>query len=347
VSFMGGTPMPRKKLLMIKTLRITSVAAVVLAGIVLASVLVPSLVGFGVGGNGGTKKIVNMLAPLTRILPFGRDDEQVGKILNAPSAVDRFKEQHGDKDQSDQDTTPPLVKQAEVLADIINPKTAAPMQTPATSARIPERPVALPPPSSAKFSLVGTSYSASNPATSCAYVRLADNTYQWFRQGDQIAHYVVKEIRNGSVTCWDGSRNIEMPIEPVPDTASMLETGTALPIPAAPALRQPVVGKVPGPPMTQPVTSTQDLPSANLSNEDQEALGDLVNRLKELDTDPTNRAAAANKLISEFRSSRVSAEEAEKLGDLGEELNGNKDSLKEERRREFLRRLSAPRSTKN
>ncbi len=337
---------------MIKTLRVTSVAAVVLASIVLASVLVPSLVGLGVDGNRGTKKIVGMLAPLTRILPFARDDEQMGEILNAPSAVDKFRERHGDKEQSNQDTTPPLVKQAELLANIINPPAASPSPvSPGPARNIPVRPP--PPPSSAKFTLVGTSWSPSNPAASFAYIRLADNTYQWIQQGEQVAHYVVKEIKAGSITCWDGSRDTEMLVEPVPDTASMLETGAASPVPVTSESRPSMIGRTPGQPVAQPVASGQpalearDVPSARLSPEDQEALGDLVNRLKELESDPTNRAAAANKLISEFRSSRVSAEEAEKLGDLGEELNENKDSLREERRREFLRRLSAPRSLKD
>lgn len=339
---------------MIKTLRVTSVAAVVLASIVLASVLVPSLVGLSVDGDGGTKRIVNMLAPLTRILPYARDDEQMGKILNAPSAVDRFKERHGDKDQSSQDTTPPLVKQAELLANIINPPAASTARMSARPGRGTPVPSPPPPPeSSAKFNLVGTSYSASDPGASFAYICLADGTYQWVRQGEQVAHYVIKEVKAGSVTCWDGNRTTEMLVEPVPDTASMLETGAASPVPAASGSRSSMAGRTPGQLVAQPVASGQpavggsDSPSAHLSEEDQQALGDLVDRLKELESDPANRAAAASKLISEFRSSRVSAEEAEKLGDLGEELNENKNSLKEERRREFLRRLNAPRSIRN
>jgi hypothetical protein len=318
---------------MIKTLRITSVAAVILAGIVLASVVGPaSLIGFGVRG-----------------------DRQVEKILAAPSAVDRFKERHGDKDQGNRDTTPPLVKQAELFSDMLKPRVAATAQSPAATARAPARPVAIPQVVSADFDLVGISCS-SIPGASFAYIRLSDQTYQWVQPGSQIGHVVVKEVRNGSVVYWDGRQDVEKPVEQPPETASMLETGKALSAPATPAISQPTVGMVgktlgrPAVPPTapsQPVAGPADASIANLSPEDQAAYNDLVTKLKDMDMDPANRAAAAKRLMDEFKSSRVSPQEAEKLGNLGEELNGSKDGSKDEKRREFLKRLSAPRPTKN
>lgn len=311
---------------MIKTLRITSVAVVILAGVVIASIAGPaSLLGFGVRG-----------------------DAQMEKILNAPSAVDRFKEQHGDKPQDNQDTTPPLIRQAELLANIINPPaTIAPaVRTPTkTGTATPATP--LPPRTSAKFSLVGTSYSA-HANESFAYVRLADNSYLWVRPGEAVGYLVVKEIRNGSILYWDGSQDVEMMVEATPETASLLEAGAAS-TPVVSELRGPSAVKTPGRPVevtpssvsARPVTRTP-LPSPRLTEEDQQALGDLVERLKQMDTDPATRA----KLIAELKSSRVSPEEAEKLEGMGEELNESQDALRDARRREFLRRLSAPRPTR-
>ncbi len=312
---------------MIQTLRITSVAAVILAGVVIASVAGPaSLLGFGVRG-----------------------DRQMEKILNAPSAVDRFKEQHGDKPQNDRDTTPPLVKQAGLFANIINPPAPPVGQASATPQDIPQKRIVGPQVVSARFSLVGTSYSP-NPNESFAYIRLADNSYQWVRPGEEVGRMVVKEIRNGSILYWDGSRDVEMMVELAPETASLLEAGAAS-TPVASGSGRPSAARTPGHPVevtpslvsSQSVTRARPSPSSRLTEEDQQALDDLVERLKQLDTDPATRA----KLIAELKASRVSPEEAEKLRDLGEELNESQDALREERRREFLRRLSAPRPTRD
>ncbi len=330
---------------MIKTLRITSVAAVILAGVVLASVVGPaSLIGLG-----------------------ARGDKQVEKILAAPSAVDRFKEQHGDKDQANQDTTPPLVKQAELFSNGLKPRPAPAAQAPPVATRGTKGPPVTPQNVSASFQLVGISYS-SIPGASFAYIHIpADQTYQWIQPGAQIGYMTVKEVRNASILCWDGHKDVEMSVEEPPETASMLETGRVMPSPTTPAIPQPTVSMVgrpvgrpivpPAPPVApgQPAAAggPADPAIAGLSPEDQAAYTDLVNKLKDMDLDPAKRAEAAKKLMEEFKSSRVSPQEAEKLGSLGEELNAAKDSTKDrgstadEKRREYLKRLSAPRPTKN
>jgi len=90
-----------------------------------------------------------------------------------------------------------------------------------------------------------------------------------------------------------------------------------------------------------------------VTQDDKETLGDLVNRLKAgSGGTPAERAAAQDKLISEYKSARVSEQEAEKLGNLGEQLNDTKSasqnaSSADERRREYLRRVSTPRFQKN
>ncbi len=74
---------------MIKTLRITSVVAVIFAAVVLASVL-------------GFRRPTAFLH-----LNLGTGgDKQIDKILSGPSAVDRFKEKFGSKGTDGEDTTP-------------------------------------------------------------------------------------------------------------------------------------------------------------------------------------------------------------------------------------------------
>src|SRR4030042_1874599 len=141
---------------MIKTLHITGVAAVIIAGIGLASVL-----GF--------------LNPASLLhLSLGtRDDKQTEKILGSPSAADRFKALHGDKPDTGQGSTPPLIKQAEQFANIINPpaQPGAPV-VPTFPGPVPGKAIRPPIIPSSKFDLVGTCYSRNNSGGSFAYIRL-------------------------------------------------------------------------------------------------------------------------------------------------------------------------------
>ena len=100
--------------------------------------------------------------------------------------VEQFTKNQGDRNQNRQDATSPLVKQAETLAGILNPSepVASERKTP-TRTQGGRRPptVVKPVAASAKFTLVGTSYSASDPQSSFAFVRLADDSSQWVRTG--------------------------------------------------------------------------------------------------------------------------------------------------------------------
>lgn len=91
-----------------------------------------------------------------------------------------------------------------------------------------------------------------------------------------------------------------------------------------------------------------------MDEKDEEALGELVNRLRDMQrsfqsdktgsqVDPEDRAAMVNKMISEFKSSsRVSDEEAEKLDDLGKQINGTREKSIIEKRREAMQRVNRP-----
>jgi hypothetical protein len=332
---------------MIKTLRITGVAVVLLAGVVLASVLVP-----------------------TSVFHFGaRGDKQLSRILNEPNAVDRWKNQHGSEDQSKRDATPPLVKQAEMLAKIINPPVRTPTAGPITPTRTtPSTTTIKPPPGTPKFALVGTAYSPSMPSASFAYIRLADNTtYQWAQLGEQVGHLTIKEIKGDSITCWDGSRNVVLPVEAIPETANMLtgggtpDTSAGPAVSATPAVPQPVVGKTSNRPVIRPTIPSPQVatnlpgmpgtpagaaPAPQLTPQEEEVLGSMVDKIRQTEGDPADRDAQIRKIIEEYRSSRITAGETEKLGNLGEELKDRNDAAKEAQRRELLRRLSTPRSTK-
>jgi hypothetical protein len=325
---------------MIKTLRLTGVAAVAFAGLVLASVL----------------------GPVSVVRLDDKSDHRLQKVLSSPGAVERFHNLHGDKSTASQDTTPPLVRQAELFKDIIDPKlpppvVSTPVSAPPARFTTPVKPVT----TSAKFTLMGTSCSPSNPNASFAYI-FADNKYQWVQCGESLGHLVIKEIREGSVVCWDGDRDSEIAMEPVPNRVSLLEADGAAASPAAIAVPQPVEARVTGIPVKPPRSSNHLIPPQaqsampRMNEGEHEAMSEIVDRLRQLQNmsggdanaaTEAERIALANKMIAELRSSRVSPQETRKLENLGDEVATDNDRMREEHHREMLKRLNAARSSKN
>jgi len=322
---------------MINTLRITGLLVVVFAVLVVGSVLgfVPFLKGDAAG------------------------EEQASKVLSSPGAVERFKTQHGGKVSATKDRTPPLVQQAKLLAGILNPPVKIPKPSTSSRTSIPDRPRP-DVPTTAKFDLVGTSHLASAPEESFAYIRLPGNEYRWVKQGSEVGHLVIKEVRNGSITYLDGQRLTELAVEAIPETSSLLTSGAAA-APATPAIPEtsrpaPVrtVNRSMSRPSLRAPRPTTTSPPSGMDEKDEEALGELVNRLRDMQrsfqsdktgsqVDPEDRAAMVNKMISEFKSSsRVSDEEAEKLDDLGKQINGTREKSIIEKRREAMQRVNRP-----
>ena len=322
---------------MVNTLRITSVVAILVAGVVLVLVIGPK----------------SLVPKLLAKFAMG-SDEEVARILDAPGVVDQFVENQGSRNQDRQEATSPLVKQAEVFAGIINPP--EPVGTslrPKPPGRTPGRTTVTPVPTSAKFNLVGTAYAASDPDGSFAYIRLADNTYQWVRRGEEVGHLVVKEIRDRSIIySEDGHSDVEMSVEPAPETANLLEASGAATAPAK-AEKVPVrpgSGRITGPPAARRWTPSRATPrpNTNINAEERDKLEELANRIKESKAagaagSPEERAAMM-KLMSDFKSSRVSDEEAEDVEDLGRELNESQKMPASPKRTNLRRKLNIPRS---
>lgn len=325
---------------MIKTLRITSVVAVIFAAVVLASVL-------------GFRRPTAFLH-----LNLGTGgDKQIEKILSGPSAVDRFKEKFGSKGQSGEDTTPLLVKEATLLEGIINPREEA--AKPGGIGPLPPKPKPGPKPLalvSAKFELLGICYSPGSKL-SLAYIRLPDSTYQWVGLGSEIGHLTIKEIRQSSIVYVDGGRDVEMPVVAPPETASLLEASNASAAPE-PSVPRPTVGaKAAGGPVKPSVAaSPKAVPGttvspAQIGKEEQENLSQLGDRLQSATgAGSIERDAVNNKLIAEYKAAQASPTEADKVGNPREPATAGPDASKdaaklEESRRQFLKKLSKPRTS--
>jgi hypothetical protein len=137
---------------------------------------------------------------------------------DSPGAVQVFRERNGGLKNDDGEKTPPLVKQAEALAAYLAPaqpakKAETPVVEQGTVAPIPPiRPVA----ASAKFKLVGTSYYPNQPKRSMALISEPDlgaGSERWVKEGAQVEHFVIHEIRHGLIVYRDGDNLREMAVE--------------------------------------------------------------------------------------------------------------------------------------
>jgi hypothetical protein len=158
-------------------------------------------------------------------------DEELTAVLSAASVVERFQERQGDLEQSRQEAISPLVREAEQYALILDP----PKPVQERTNRIvrdtgrPRRPNSTPVVTTAKFELVGTSYSAAGQADCLAYIRMQDGkTYKWVEVGDVIGHMTIKQINRDSIVCWDGNRDVPLSIPERVNTANLLEGGATM-----------------------------------------------------------------------------------------------------------------------
>jgi len=205
-----------------------------------------------------------------------------------------------------------------------------------------------------KFNLVGTSYSASDPESSFAYIRLQDDTHQWVRKGDEVGHLVVKEIKHGSILYWDGRQDTEMAVDPTPETASLLEASSASTVrvqPIAPKGPAPKAagGRITGPPVPRPWSAGRRAaqPDSRMAPAERKAMEELVTRLKASNkpnsgVSAEERAAMMKRLMSDLRASRGEAEDTKKVEDLGRELNEAQKAAPADKRSSLPRKLTIP-----
>jgi hypothetical protein len=284
---------------MIKTLRITSVVAVVLA-----IALIVSFVVFGV-----------------------HSDEQVKAFLSSPGILNRHNSAANNKTPDNQ--TSLLVQQAQVFSSILKPpqKAQASPQTGRNTPTVIPEPDVTP-----KFKIIATCYYEQYPELSIALINEPGRGQHWVRESSMVGHLLIAQIQDGLVVVKNDNNTFELKAEqksqpsPAPAAANVpgRSGGSAGVRPpsaatAGAAARKPAI---PAAPAAKP-----QLPSAE-KNAEVEA---TIQKLKEIDkssksgkTDPalseTEKTEQINKLISTLRASHVDEEEAKKLDDLGEEL---------------------------
>lgn len=278
---------------MIKTLRITSIVAVVLAVVFF---VLPAV--FGVRG-----------------------DEQIEQFLNSAGVIEKFHEAKGDKVEDRRHEISPLVKQAEAFALYLNPPPKPKPKIEPSMLRSRPRPKG---PVSPKFELIGTSCYALHPELSLALIDEPGKGSHWVRQFGRVGHLIIEQIKDGLVVVRDGERTFELVAER-PKKRSLLKgdsssgahiTGSKFPEIGAEiqvsaeekaALAREAEAK------REKALAELDALLVELGLEYEEA--DSGSRDKEI-------TAARERIIPDRENMRISAEEARRLGRLGRRLNG-------------------------
>jgi hypothetical protein len=161
------------------------------------------------------------------------DDPALDEIRSRPGAIESFKATDRRAGDSSEER-PPLLVQAEAFALFLNPeKEGKPQRAQRATEQEPvgrrEGPFVVTPPGVSfqpSFSLRATSYYPSRPEKSRALVAeigAGTGTEHWVKQGTALGHFVVQEIRRGSITYRDGDRVREMSVERVPSRPSLVQ----------------------------------------------------------------------------------------------------------------------------
>lgn len=293
---------------MIKTLRITSILAAVLATV---------LVGFFV----------------FRIVRGISVNENVQELLNSPDVAEKFKAAEGNRAKTGSGQTSPLVKQAQAFALILNPPAPKGIPEKGLDAKNPSAMMNVTP----KFKVVGISYYENNPELSMALIDEPGKGIHWVKQSTSVGHLLVEQVLNDLVIVKSSTETFELvPEREKPESKSKSkDTGKSS------VTRKPA--GTPGSSSSRAISSynrnrnlPKRVPTKSLSSTPDAAkkkeleklykdLKDLKNKSDITDSELTEeeRTQQIEKIISGFKASYVSEEEAKKLDDLAEQLKDN------------------------
>ena len=147
----------------------------------------------------------------------GRVDPEVAEFLNRPSAIQRFRAQgSGPRAPSVEDS--PLVAQAKALELYLDPPKRPEKPTLVVSmvSFAPPAPPVRPAAPSARFKLCATSYYPNEPGRSMALILESgsgEGTERWVKEGAQLGHFVIHEIRKGMIVYRDGDQLRDTAVE--------------------------------------------------------------------------------------------------------------------------------------
>ena len=286
---------------MIRTLRITSVAAVILAGVLIYPFVVPMISEVG-------------------------EDTRVENVLDSPGVIELFK-QTNTHARATGNQTSPLVVQAIAYAGYLSPPSKIKKALPGM--RTTTNPIATGP-VTPKFQVFATTYFEGNPQLSQALIDEPGKGRYWVRQSSMVGHLLIEQVKDGVVIVKSSEETFELEVEKASKTG--LPKGKS-PVSTRTSGRSSYRRTLPAPGKT--VNSSTRTPSGRTpskapqpsSNAAAEEADEFVERLRDLQRSRTSvDRARIDELISKFKSTRVTAEDAKYLTKLGEKVkNGRKD----------------------
>jgi hypothetical protein len=293
---------------MIKTLRIISIAAAALAAIFVVFFVISVVFG-------------------------AHSDEHIEKLLSSPGIIEKFNKTADNKTIRSDNEKSPLEEQAGVFALYLNPPKPKKLKIVKGSTTSITRGPAVTP----KFKVIGTSYYKERPELSMALIDEPGKGLHWVRQSSKVGHLLIEQVKDGIVIVNDGQGTFELEAEQKPET-SLLEGASVVPpgradisrrTPGAAGSRAalPASGRT-GADITAAKSRVSQL---RRTAEEGAKIKELAESLRQIQrsfkSDKTGsgpskeeRDAMMENLISKFKSSRLSAEEAKKLSALGKEL---------------------------
>jgi hypothetical protein len=269
---------------MIKTLQISSILAVVLAAVLFVSSVV-----FGV-----------------------QKDAEVEAFLKSPSIKDKFTETMGGAVKRPSDQSSPLVENAQRFASIMNPpKPVPPVRPPAPTTPVVTKAVE-PAQASAKFRVLGMSYYEANPAMSLVFIDEPGKGLHWVRQGSEIMHLTIEEVKDGRIVVRDAQGTSEMVAEDRSITVSVLEGTSAGATPAvAPGSSRPPIPPAAGSAYTGIPPRAGIPPRPNDGRRPPVSAGSLKSRLSEEENARLAALGDRLKAMQEAQSARTATNEAQ------------------------------------
>jgi hypothetical protein len=281
-------------------------------------------------------RIISVIAAISAVVFFvfpivyGVDsDEQVKDFLETPEIREKFESAADNNVRRNKDLTSPLVQQAKAFALYLNPKpTADRAPTASRNSKIASALKVTP-----KFKLHCTSYCQDDPNMSLALIDEPGRGRHWVRESSKVGHLLIDQIKDGLIIVKGSEESFELAIEEstvkesttknLPTVSRRTGTQARFRTDLAPSSRSPSSAEKP----------SQTVPKKQEANEDErnERARALIEKLRDLQkstvsdgatgVDDKQKAARIEKLISQYQSTRISPEEAKKLGNLGKTLN--------------------------
>lgn len=290
---------------MIKTLRITSI---------LAAALAITIVGFFV----------------FRIVYGVQSDEKIKDFLSSPGVIEKFKKAEGNRSKTSSGQNPPLVQQAQAFSLYLNPPVSKNTQVGRNATNISAQLKTTP-----KFPVIGISYYEGRPEMSMALIDEPGKGIHWVKQSTTVGHFFIEQIKNDLVIVKSGTETFKLAAEREPSNSKSPPQSNSSSVSKKPDNTVTSRIRTPLPSRSRSIISRTPTksPQPQENTDKSEKLEELYSKLKDIQisSDKTDselseeeRAKQIENIISNFKTSYVSPEEAEKLENLGEQLKNLK-----------------------